>query len=264
MCDMPCHGMPFARNAVSLVGGQENQVRFMAARKAGRSVQPGRSRRGGPVRGRVVLVPNRCAADVILSYTPVTLEHGRQALETEIFRSDRLRIRRWTEEDIPRLFAIYSDPRVSRFLPMLHAESLEEVAARHPRLMDTYVRYGPGYGAWAAERLSDGHVVGTVLLKHLPGFDDTLTEDIEVGWHLGSDSWGQGYATEMGAAAIRYGFEIQGLDRIYALADPENEASIAVMRRLGMRWSGLNHAYYGGERAEVYVIDASSSTLTKS
>jgi RimJ/RimL family protein N-acetyltransferase len=99
-------------------------------------------------------------------------------------------------------------------------------------------------------------VVGTVMLKHLPGLEDQLTDGVEVSWHLGSDSWGQGYATEMAAAVMEHGFQTQGLERIYAVAHLENEASFAVMRRLGMKHLGPNQVYYDGAKADVFAIDA--------
>ena len=176
-------------------------------------------------------------------------------VHTEVCRSSRLRIRRWVDDDIPRLFEIYSDPKVTRFLPDIHVTHRDEIVARHPKLMASYVRYGLGYGVWAAERLDTGHVVGTVMLKHLPGLEHQLTDDVEVGWHLGSDSWGQGYATEMARAVVAYGFHTQKLERIYAIAHLENDASFAVMRRLGMKRLGPNQIYYDGEKADVYAID---------
>lgn len=151
---------------------------------------------------------------------------------------------------------MYSDPEVTRHLGALHVTRIEEVEARHPHLISTSTRYGPGYGVWAAERLDSGQVVGVVLLKPLPGLDGALTEDIEVGWHLARDSWGKGYATEMGAAALTHGFEAQRLDHIHALAKPGNAASLAVMRRLGMARMGSNRAYYGGMSGAVYQISA--------
>ena len=48
-------------------------------------------------------------------------------------------------------------------------------------------------------------------------------------------AWGRGYATEAGAAALEYGFEEAGLERVVGIAKPENRASVAVLRRLGMR-----------------------------
>ncbi|GAA4726824.1 hypothetical protein GCM10023350_07020 [Nocardioides endophyticus] len=51
---------------------------------------------------------------------------------------------------------------------------------------------------WAAERKADGVVVGTVLLLTLPNDEHG---EVEIGWHLHPDAWGQGYACE--AAGLR-------------------------------------------------------------
>ena len=174
----------------------------------------------------------------------------------EIIHSERLQIRRWREADIPRLFTMYADAEVTRFLPELAVSSLDEIRARHPHLMATSTRYGQGYGAWAAARLDSGLVVGLVLLKPLPDLSGQPSQDIEVGWHLARDSWGKGYATEMGAAALRHGFQRQGLEHISAIAHPENTASFAVMQRLGMTEVGPNTAYYEGAPGSVYRITA--------
>ena len=98
------------------------------------------------------------------------------------------------------------------------------------------------------------------MLKHLPGLADALTHDVEVGWHLGADSWGQGYATEMAATVMEHGFHAQNLTQIYAIANPDNLPSFSVMKRLGMTIIGPNQLYYGGEPATVY--RATKSTWT--
>ncbi len=105
------------------------------------------------------------------------------------------------------------------------------------------------FGCWAIER-ADGVVgregpavvAGTVLFKPLP---DGVGE-IEVGWHLHPDSWGQGYATEAAAAVIERGFGA-GVPEVYAVVRPGNVASTAVCRRLGMAPLGRLCRWYGVE-----------------
>jgi ribosomal-protein-alanine N-acetyltransferase len=53
---------------------------------------------------------------------------------------------------------------------------------------------------------------------------------------LARASWGQGLASEAAQAALAYGFERVGLERIIALTRPENIASRRVMEKLGMRY----------------------------
>ncbi len=65
--------------------------------------------------------------------------------------------------------------------------------------------------------------------------------------------WGRGLASEAGAAALRYGFEVARLERIVAVALPEHAASQRVMKKLGMTYEGLVEVY-GGIRAVLYAV----------
>jgi len=67
--------------------------------------------------------------------------------------------------------------------------------------------------------------------------------DLEIGWHLHPDAWGHGYATEAAAAVLDDAFS-RGLARVIAVTDPDNRASQAVCRRLGMRHFGRTTRYY--------------------
>jgi RimJ/RimL family protein N-acetyltransferase len=145
-----------------------------------------------------------------------------------IFETPRLCVRRWTERDVAAAFRVYSDPEVVRWLLSSPHESLEAQRAQLQMIIER-IEADPRVGFWAIERKSDGVVVGTILLKPLPN-----DSRVEVGWHLAQAEWGHGYATEAAEGALRYGFEVQGLDDIYAITLPENVKSMAVMRRIGM------------------------------
>ncbi|TCK28843.1 RimJ/RimL family protein N-acetyltransferase [Ancylobacter aquaticus] len=58
--------------------------------------------------------------------------------------------------------------------------------------------------------------------------------DFELGFVLRRSAWGRGYATEIGRGQLHYGFHVLGLPRILALASPKNNASIAVLKKIGM------------------------------
>jgi RimJ/RimL family protein N-acetyltransferase len=62
--------------------------------------------------------------------------------------------------------------------------------------------------------------------------------EIEVGWRLRREAWGHGYATEAARAALDVAWGPLGLDRAIALIHPDNERSLAVAERLGMRVVG--------------------------
>ena len=121
-------------------------------------------------------------------------------------------------------------------------QPVESVDAMRERI-DRWVgaRTDDGYGFWALET-REGTLVGATLVKPLPD-----AEEVEIGWHLGKDHWGMGYATESGRGAAAYAFDVLGLDVVYAVIVRENEPSLAVARRLGMTYEGSTDRYYGKE-----------------
>ena len=85
---------------------------------------------------------------------------------------------------------------------------------------------------WWRER-SSGALVGMTGLNRAEVEGEPV---IEIGWSLLMASQGRGYATEMAAASLSWGFRERGLERIVAFTMPENEPSQAVMRRVGMTY----------------------------
>jgi [ribosomal protein S5]-alanine N-acetyltransferase len=165
-----------------------------------------------------------------------------------IFRTERLLARDWTLDDVDAAYGIYRDPEVVRYLgsvpqPVTGVDAMRE---RVERWVDgNEALRGSGFGFWALcadDGTDDGTVVGATLLKPLPDADE-----VEVGWHLGTAYWGRGYATEGARGAVTYGFATVGLDVVYAVIVKENEASLAVARRLGMTYEGPTERYYGKE-----------------
>jgi RimJ/RimL family protein N-acetyltransferase len=63
-------------------------------------------------------------------------------------------------------------------------------------------------------------------------------ERLEVGWTVRAGWWGRGYATEIGRAGLRFGFEDLGAEEVVAFTERHNRRSRAVMERLGMRYVG--------------------------
>lgn len=163
-----------------------------------------------------------------------------------IYDTERLTIRTRDAGDVDVVFDLYSRWEVQRFLGALPQVMTDraEAAARVARWAG---EPSSQVGAWAVTLRGGGQVVGTVLLKELPASSPSepapSSGDIEVGWHLHPDAWGNGYATEAGAGALRYGFGL-GLPEIFAVTYPENLKSQAVCRRLDMAALGTTTRYY--------------------
>lgn len=96
----------------------------------------------------------------------------------------------------------------------------------------------------------DGELVGAIGL-HL----DAANRQAELGYWLGLDHHGRGYATEAGAAVIRHGFDTLGLDRIFACHLGRNPGSGRVLEKLGFRREGTLRSHvlrFGVREDQVY------------
>jgi ribosomal-protein-alanine N-acetyltransferase len=90
-----------------------------------------------------------------------------------------------------------------------------------------------GYAQWRVSERAGDRLVGIAGLQPLDG-----GPDVGLTYALEPHSWGAGYATEAGAAALAYAFTDAGLERVVAIARPENAASVRVLEKLGMRTAG--------------------------
>lgn len=159
-----------------------------------------------------------------------------------IASTERLVIRDWTEDDAEDAFAVYGTSDVARWLSpaMERVPDLTTMRA----ILHTWVEDQPNFiapaGRWAIELKETGEVVGGLLIRLLPPYE----EDLELGWQLAPSAWGHGYATEAGKALLRWAFHNGGVDELYAVARPANTRAIATAGRLGMEWVGETDKYY--------------------
>ena len=65
------------------------------------------------------------------------------------------------------------------------------------------------------------------------GFEAHFTPAVEIGWRLGAEHWGHGYATEAARAVLRFGFEQVKMPEIVSFTVPHNQRSRRVMEKIG-------------------------------
>lgn len=154
-------------------------------------------------------------------------------------------MREITRADIDDLARLDSDPEVMRYIADGRTASREDVERSIPRVMRTYALW-PGLGTWYAARRDSGAFIGWFTFKYVP-----KTVEVEVGYRLLRDAWGQGFATEGATACVRHGFESLGLYRIIGVTHPENVASQRVLLKAGLRDAGWGRYY--GTRLRLFV-----------
>jgi RimJ/RimL family protein N-acetyltransferase len=141
----------------------------------------------------------------------------------------RLVLRPWRESDLEQMAAVNGDPETMRYFPAPLNRAESDAFVAH---MDASFALR-GSGLWAVEVPGTAACIGAVGLLTV-GFEAHFTPATEVGWRLGREHWGKGYATEAATEALRYAFEDLDLSEIVSFTAAVNLPSIAVMERLGM------------------------------
>jgi ribosomal-protein-alanine N-acetyltransferase len=165
-----------------------------------------------------------------------------------VFRleTERLIIRPWEPSDREAFGGLTRDPEVMRYVhggtPYAEGE-IDEFLSRQARQL---VQFDVCMGA-LVEKGSMG-VIGVCGIQPLG-----TTGDLEIGWWLARDKWGQGYATEGGRAAMEH--VLSSRPRVVAIIDSDNEPSKRVVGRLGMKLERRVTGEQLGHRNPSIVVD---------
>ncbi len=144
--------------------------------------------------------------------------------------TERLEMRPFAPDDLAALTGLHHEASFWWF-PMRRGMTPDETARFLDRQLSDVARPG-GVAFHALVERSTGTLVGWAGLS-VPDFLPEVLPAVEVGWRLGSDHRGKGYATEAALAALEWGFDDLGLETIISIYEPDNRASGRVMDRLG-------------------------------
>ncbi len=149
-----------------------------------------------------------------------------RAIELE---TERLILRQWKDNDYPNFAEMNSDPEVMKYYPsLMNKYESNEMANKIRSLISKR-----GWGFWAVEEKESNKFIGFAGL-HEPISELPFSPCVEIGWRLGRECWGKGYATEAAKASLNYAFELLELGKVYSFSTVGNKRSRAVMERLGM------------------------------
>lgn len=149
---------------------------------------------------------------------------------TPPLETKRLRLRKFTFDDIDDIYAVYSDKKVNRFLPWFPLESKEE-AERYLR-DNIMVQYAERFSCrYCIELKETGRVIGYVSL----GCVDLERKGGDLGYGLAEEYWNKGIVTEASQEILKW-LKGCGFRYITATHDVNNPASGEVMKKLGMKY----------------------------
>lgn len=148
-----------------------------------------------------------------------------------ILDTDRLHLREYTHADLDQTARLLGDPLAMQYYRA--TKTREESLAWIDWNLANYREFG--FGLWAIELQRTGEFVGDcgLTLQEIAG-----RKDVELGYHVRRELWGRGFATEAAAACRDYARDYLRLRRLIAIIHPDNAASRAVARKIGMSPEG--------------------------
>ena len=166
-----------------------------------------------------------------------------------VIETPRLRLRTATLDDAPFYLALVNEPSWIANIGDRNIHTLEAARAA--------LEAGPmaqqrehGYSFYIIERRSDGAGMGMggmIRRDSLPGPD--------IGYAMLPAYWGQGYAYEAAAAVVQHARHVLGIPTLYGITSPQNQASINLLNKLGLRFERFSRLPPAGKETNIYRKD---------
>lgn len=139
----------------------------------------------------------------------------------------RLIIEPLRDEDFEPFFRLASDAEVMKFIrPPEPREQFRERVNR----VKKYASENPGFGGFRVGDPKTDQFLGNAIVRHA---DFQSGRDIEIGYVLAPEIWGQGFGTEVAGAMADYVLEKLGAEKVVAYISPDHSASERVLKKCG-------------------------------
>ncbi|MDQ6808447.1 MAG: GNAT family N-acetyltransferase [Verrucomicrobiota bacterium] len=147
--------------------------------------------------------------------------------------TDRLRLRHLTIDDAAFILELLNEPAFIRYVADRNIRTVKDAAAYiREKIISSYQLHG--FGFYLVATKADGASLG------ICGFIKRETlNDVDIGFAFLEHAWGQGYAFEAATAVMAYGTGELGLPRVVAVTSPQNRASIALLQKLGLKFTKM-------------------------
>lgn len=151
-----------------------------------------------------------------------------KGLPWRILQTKRCLIRETCPEDVDAFYEIYQDPAITEFVEGLYPEKEQERAYIREYIHKVYSFYE--FGVWTVLEKSSGSVIGRAGFSYREGYDEP-----ELGFIIGVPWQRRGYAEEVCRAILTYGWKVLGFERVQALVETGNAASLLLCEKLGFQ-----------------------------
>jgi RimJ/RimL family protein N-acetyltransferase len=171
-----------------------------------------------------------------------------------VLESERLVLREFDLDDAEFILELLNESAFVRFIGdkgVRTRADAREYLEKGP--LDSYRRFG--FGLYLASLRADGMPIGMCGLVKREGL-----ADVDVGFALLSRYWSRGYAAEAAAAVLDYGRRTLNLGRIVAIAKPDNQASLAVLEKIGLEFERTIRLADDGPELKLFGPGAPEST----
>ena len=165
----------------------------------------------------------------------------------KILETERLTLRELNVEDAEFIFELVNDAAFIRNIGDKGVRTLED--ARDYILNGPVASYAKfGFGLYLVALRETGEAIGICgLLKR-----DAL-EDVDIGFAFLERFRQKGFAYESAAAVMKYGRGTLGLKRIVAITSPDNEGSMRVLEKIGLRFDKMIRMPGSNEDTRLFV-----------
>jgi [ribosomal protein S5]-alanine N-acetyltransferase len=166
-----------------------------------------------------------------------------------VLETERLTLRRLSLDDAAFILELLNDPSFLRFIGDKGVRNLED--ARQYVLKGPIASYQQlGFGIYLVALKTTRVPIGMCgLVKR-----DAL-EDVDIGFAFLPEFRSQGYALESAAAVKDYGLSVLGLQRLLAITNKDNEASIRVLEKIGLKFERMIRLTEDSPEIRLYTSD---------
>lgn len=165
-----------------------------------------------------------------------------------VFETERLVVRRLRQDDLDDFAALTGAPEVARFMDDGQPLSRELTQQWIDVSLANYRERG--WGCFGVTTKDADRLIGFAGFARPPARPGI----VELIYAFAPEYWGRGFATEVAAALVAFGFEQCGMTRIEATVVPGNEASHRVLAKIGMVYEG-RRADDDGTFVDYYAIE---------